>query len=388
MEIFKILFRTLTAATFLLAVPFHGAHAAPCSGANLIRQAFPVGAATPETSWEICWQSLAKFGLVITHAAFTNHKAAGGAKTVKVFYDARVSEIFVPYHNNSHRFLDVSGFTFKLIPNLKSPTDCPKGTGAILGPNKEVCKEVRDRGYIWKDHDRARRGKEIAVWGVLDAANYNYIIAWEFRDDGVVVARLGASGQVLPDQPFETHRHNVTWRFDLDLDGNTGDSVKLTRHFQNWNTPTEAPRPSTDSEVAITTEKGLVWDPIAYNTLIIRDARLKNAGGKSSGYELVPLRSGTPRDNYFFQRKDFWVTRGEREGENLAINLPTYANGESIPAGGADLVVWYTDSFHHTVRAEDGERRSNGSWYGETLVEWLGVMLKPENLFDRTPFYP
>ena len=52
-----------------------------------------------------------------------------------------------------------------------------------------------------------------------------------------------------------------------------------------------------------------------------------------------------------------------------------------------DIVVWYMGSIHHLPRDEDGEV-VNGFWQGEAHVMWTGFMLKPNNLFDRTPFYP
>jgi len=75
-----------------------------------------------------------------------------------------------------------------------------------LGGN--VCKQVHDRGLLWKNWSQVRRGEEAVLWAALGAANYNYIIEWTFRDDGVVLGRVGATAANLPGLPFEPHIHN------------------------------------------------------------------------------------------------------------------------------------------------------------------------------------
>src|SRR5713226_6519539 len=134
-----------------------------------------------ETHWLLCWEVVPRNGLVIHWAFF---RKAPTAKWIQILWDARVSDIFVPYHNNSHRYYDMSGFNFSLVPI--GPSDCPAtGGGTPLGGN--VCKEVHDRGLAWKDWSQVRRGEEVVLWGALGAGNYNYVMEWTFRDDGVVM---------------------------------------------------------------------------------------------------------------------------------------------------------------------------------------------------------
>src|ERR1700682_6016274 len=67
----------------------------PCSGANLVDQKFPtVG---PEiTHWRLCWQLVDGNGLLIHWAYF---RTSPSAPWLFLLWDARVSEIFVPYHH-------------------------------------------------------------------------------------------------------------------------------------------------------------------------------------------------------------------------------------------------------------------------------------------------
>jgi Cu2+-containing amine oxidase len=347
---------------------------AQCSAPYLIDQTFPT-AGPMETRWRLCWQPMSGNGLVITAAFFQKSPTS---PLVRVFWDARVSEIFVPYHSGHPRYLDV-GYGFPLI-NLNSK-DCPAAKGGtILGPKQEVCKELRDRGIAWKDDTSVRRGEEVTLWGAIDAANYNYIIEWSFRDDGAILGRVGATAQNLPGIPFEAHMHGPIWRLDIDLNGFPGDSVHLGRHIE----PVTG-LSATDTMTLITAESGQQWNPLEFTSLHIQDSTLKNSRGHSSAYHLMPVRTGTPRHFENFARNDFWVTR-YNPTEMAAASLPTYV---STPAGvsNTDIVAWYYGGAHHLVRDEDGEV-VNGIWQGEAHVMWTGFMLKPHNLFDKTPLYP
>src|SRR5215510_1164273 len=92
---------------------------AQCSGINLVEQAFPTSG-PEQTRWRICWQEQAKNGLVITAAFF---RAAPNKPWMRILWDGRIAEIFVPYHDGSPRYYDVTNFTFNLVS--VSAKDCP-----------------------------------------------------------------------------------------------------------------------------------------------------------------------------------------------------------------------------------------------------------------------
>jgi len=297
---------------------------------------------------------------------------------VRLFWDARVSEVFVPYHTGWPRYYDV-GYNFPMIP--LNANDCPAAKGGtILSPGKEVCKEVRDRGIAWKDDTNVRRGEEVTLWGALDAANYNYVIEWTFRDDGVVMGRVGATAQNLPGYETIAHMHGPSWRLDIDFNGFPGDSVYLGKHVENLPGPT-----ATDTMTLIATESGLEWKAEEFTSLHIQDASLKNSRGSASAYHLMPLRYGTPRHDEAVTKKDFWVTK-YNPAEMSAPLLPSYISPPQ-PVSNTDIVVWYYGGVHHLPRDEDGQI-INGVWTGEAHIMWTGFMLKPHNLFDKTPLDP
>jgi Cu2+-containing amine oxidase len=171
--------------------------------------------------------------------------------------------------------------------------------------------------------------------------------------------------------------HNFTWRLDIDLNGANGNSARWTKHEENL-----APENSTamDSSELILVEEGLVWDPQNFNTLQIQDNRLENGNGRRTSYELVPMRSGTARHSEQFTKKDFWVSRYDPAQSFFAAGLPDYVSNRQSTVN-QDLVIWYTGSEHHESHSRDED-------FNTVPVLWTGFQLIPNNLFDRTPFYP
>lgn len=364
----KIVGALILAAALLVPA---SAGAQGCSGPYLVERSFPTSG--PErTRWRICWQMQHQFGLVITGAFF---RTAPDQPWIRVFWDARVSEIFVPYHGNENRFRDVFDFNWDWV--RLQPADCPAATGGtLLGPGPDVCKTIRDRGLAWKLYDSRWRGEEVSLWGAIAAANYNYIVEWTFRDDGMVIGRVGSTGANYPGHPTVAHLHSPTWRLDIDLNGWPADIVHQGVHTENLPGPT-----ATDSMKHIAVEQGFDWDPLHFHSLHISDATLKNSRGNTSMLHFMPLRYGTPRNMEDFMEHDFWVTR-YRASEVYGALLPSYLNGESVDK--ADIVVWYTGAVHHLVRDED--RQKEGGWMA--LAMWSEFQLKPHNLFGSNPLHP
>jgi primary-amine oxidase len=359
---------------WLLVVLYASDARAQCSGANFVEQKFPVSGAE-QTRWRICWQAQAKNGIVITSAFF---RKAPNATFVRIFWDARISEIFVPYHSGSPRFYDVTGFTFS--PVTLNANHCPASAGGtLLGAPPKVCKEVHDRGLAWMNDSLVRRGQEVVLWGALDAANYNYVQMWIFRDDGMVEGRVGATARNLPGAELEAHMHNPYWRLDIDLNGFAGDSVHKGTHVENVANLT-----ATDQALLVKVESSVDWEDLEFTALHVHDSALKNAQGKPAAYHLMPLRFGTGRHKEAFTQDDFWVTR-YKPTEMNAKDVLTFVSGEVTAS--TDVVVWYKGSTHHLVRDEDGVF-VGGIFKGDAHVMWTGWLLKPHNFFDKTPLQP
>ncbi len=350
---------------------------------NAIMQNFPtIGPA--QTTWLICWREVAgnnsianPNGLVIGPVYF--RKSPGGP-FFRVLWDMRVSDYFVPYHPGNPRFYDLSYFNFKLTS--VSAADCPACQGG--GPiSPHVCKEVHDRGLMWKDSGGVRRGEELVLWGAIDAYNYRYIQEYTFRDDGVVMGRMGATGQNLPRSELVTHVHNALWRIDIDLDGVTN-SVSRLQHLED---PNNIAGTATDTATPLATAQGMVWGARTHDALEVTNPVFKNAQSHSSGYRLMPMVTGGGLTQHYepFTHNEFWVTP-YNPGQFAAKNLPTYVAPNPSVAN-TDIVLWYKGSLHHQPRDEDGAYNAFGNWIGTAHVMWTGFMLMPHDLFDCSPFY-
>jgi len=348
---------------------------------NAITQSFPT-AGPAQTTWLICWHEVAgnnsladPNGLVIGPVYF---RKSPSAPMIRVLWDMRVSDYFVPYHPGSPRYYDLSAFNFQLTG--VSAADCPAGVGGtVISPH--VCKEVHDRGLMWKDFSGVRRGEELVLWGSINAANYRYIQEYTFRDDGVIMGRLGATAQNLPGDELTAHTHNAIWRIDIDLDGVTNSAWRV-RHLED---PTNAAGTAADVTTLLGTAQGLTWSPRTHDVVEVTNPSFKNVLGHVSGYDLVPLVTGRGLTQHYetFTRNDFWVT--PYDGSQFAAkNLPSYVAGAPSVTN-RDLVVWYKGSLHHHPRDEDGVYKPY--WVGTAHLMWTGFMLMPHDLFDCSPFY-
>lgn len=356
-----------------------------CSGDHFIEQRFPTTGGE-ETAWRLCWRWENGPGLIISHAFFRPHKDAAW---IRVLWEARLAQLFVPYHSGSPRYYDVS---LNFQPLAVSDAACPSSAGGkVFGAQRELCRQVKDRGNAWIAHDASwppkmlsRRGEELVLWSVLKAGNYDYIIEWTFRDDAMIIGRVGATAYNLPSSPYETHAHDPLWRLDVDLGGACCDTVMKVEHA-------ELGKKGIDTMQTIARERDLVWDAEAYTSLHLVDAHLNNGvrGDPTSGYHLMPLRYGTPRHygpNEEFAQRDFWITRYRPDEVRGELVSSYVANGENVE--NADVVLWYAGSLHHMFRREDGRMLDDRTWDGTALLMWTEFQFKPMFLFPKTPLFP
>jgi hypothetical protein len=345
------------------------------------------------TAWKVQYARGIHKGLYITGAWF---KRSLDEDWIKVLNDARVSELFVPYHQSTNiRYFDLTSFQFPLN-EVKAEDAGPFGT--IMPPFQgdtfaTVVKEMRDRGLAWKDYAHGvRRGREMVLWGALEAGNYMYIMSYAFHDDGTIAFRVGATGQNLPGRRTEAHVHSAHWRIDVDLFDGKKNSAMMMKHVED---PNSLSAEDIKEPFNGGLEGGIDWDPKEFTMIRVESDR-RNARGARIGYDLMPLRYGTPRHNEEFTRHDLWVSKShpERPLEFLYAFLPNVVKDEEVVEE-TDIVLWANSAVHHEPRHEDGKPGSgprfwpgDDAWEGSALVMWSGFDLRPRNLFDRTPFYP
>jgi primary-amine oxidase len=357
---------------------------------NEIIQNFPTQGPM-QTAWKIHWATTSGYGLYIQDAWF---KKSPKDEWMQVLGDARLSEMFVPYHRGSPRFWDVS-YNFSMTTVTKDDAG-PHGKllGGGNGKSPTVVMEVKDRGIMHMGYNGTKRGEKLTLFGTLLAANYRYIVEFGFQDDGVVTFRVGSTGINYGGSEFVGHMHNGLWRIDVNLDGPENNSVYLVEHIE----PDGMEKSKARTEVTPFNggKEGYAdFVPEKFTMLRIVNDKRKNVRGEPLAYDLMPLRAGNGRHfggpKEECTRHDFWVTKASNK-ELLYTDLPKYVKGggkkgeEAENIMKTDVVLWHSTPMHHEPRSEDGEM-IKGSFRGATPVGWAGFELRPRNLYDRTPYF-
>jgi primary-amine oxidase len=375
----------------------------------------------PEVTWHVCVEDVGVKGLWV---GLVDVKLTPSSPWMRVIYQAGLADIFVPYHDNSLRWYDMrwSGWLDQVTAQDAGPN------GSLITLSNEtvptVVAEVRDRGVAWlckQTTAATRRGQEFVVWGVSDGGNYDNIVQYSFRDDGVISFRMGNTGYNDPTMPAEAHSHNALWRVDIDLNGGANNTAYWMTHSEPdpnnssfWN--------AQDFMTPFGTENARQWDYSQYSSLLIEDAAT-NAFGHHIGYEFVPAELGMSRHyGVTFGAPEVWTHNdvyvtvyhdnefgwlngwATSNGFNFSTSSPppgsfkwsspdnyllTYLTNAE-PVTNADLVVWIKSSVHHEPSDED--RSSNdlnsgspGTITGVTLAHWSGFDMMPHDLFDDNP---
>ena len=256
----------------------------PPTTGNTIIQEFPPGEPM-QTAWKVRFAHATAKGLYVTGAWF---KKAPGEPWMRVLWDARAADIFVPYHSGSPRYYDLTGFQFSLVNATAADAgEC----GRII--DGKIIHQLRNRGLLWKNDTAVRHGYEIVLWGTLDSANYNYVMRYAFQDDGTIALRMGATSRNLPGHEYEAHMHNALWRIDMDLDGFSSDFPVEARH--NETTLLSTANDSLRLINLFGREGKLKWNPERFTELRVFDTEQRNNQGQLISYDFRPIRLGTPR---------------------------------------------------------------------------------------------
>lgn len=373
-------------AACLLMAPAHGA-------AGEIVQHFPADApiTAMRTQWRVVWGIEKHAGgseiLFIKEAFF---KRGPTEREMKVLGDCRLADIFVPY-NDGTRIYDISGHAFSLVtldrhalgPACIKPGVIYKRDGGQSDTGL-VAAEVHDGHVRWMNGaEKIRRGQSIALWAVLNGANYRYAILYQFRDDGMVGFRLGATAHNLnsSDADGATHLHMGCWRINVELDDATMTKVS------NVGQDTAAGKTVVDD---LSKEARIKWDAEKFTRFRVTSTFAVNSHNPAHpiSYELIPVRMGSARYGGIgeqFTQHDLWVTR-QRAAELRPRDLDRLENAEDIR--GSATTLWHHAPVLHVPRDEDFGVNGTNSYEGVAIMTWAGCDLKPRDFFSSTPLYP
>jgi len=374
------------AAIFWLYRPIGAQPGTNCSANFFIDKTLSNGA-----RWQLCWEHRSLDGIVLRDIYFTPPGGLGR----RVLAQGSISQVHVPYDDNSARFHDITddGFGDNNLNNLTA-AECPAGVLLQLGTKNALCQQIQLRSYAFKGLGLQEQGEWLSLFSVSTSGEYNYIPVWRFLDDGTIELLMGATGKL---QRFTTdsrygwpvrttgtlgtsHIHNYYWRLDFDL-GESGDN-DLVEEF-NYTASADNTR-RTLGVSRLTTEAGRSIDPVNLRSWRIRDGATTNANGQFISYQLEPIDVGHRDVGPTYEpwtANDFYVTK-YRECERYvshnpqvsgcANNLTGFVNGENVE--NADVVLWYGVTFHHIPRDED-EPYMHAHWNGFRLTprDWMAT---------------
>jgi primary-amine oxidase len=364
-----------------------------CSGSFYIDETLPSGG-----RWQMCWEHHGREGIVLRDVFFT----PPGGSFRRIFYQAGVSQIHVPYDDNGARFHDVSDYGLgDGNMNDLTPADCPGGSLLKLSSKDVICKTIESRGDAHRHGHEHAEGHTMRLFSVSHVGEYNYIPQWSFFDDGTIDISMGATGELQrrdnpPVNPLHgwpirddgtlgiSHVHNYYWRLDFDLGPVSGNDVVEEIDFNTVGATREM------SINVLSVEEGRSAAPEKHRSWRVRSANIDNADGHPVSYHLVPgghghRHIGPSYEAFTFD--DFYVTAYDGCEDFVSHNPTTggcagdvtgFVDGENT--FDADIVVYYGITFHHVPRDEDEAKMVN-HWDGFQVVprDWTaeGVLPPP-----------
>ena len=350
----------------LLSFTTHLISAQPnCSSHQLIDRTLPNGA-----RWQLCWHQKNDEGIVLQDIYYTT---ASGVQR-KILKQVNLAQVYVALDDNSGRFHQLTDYGFG-GNNLQDlwPEECPNGT-LIQDNNKNIlCSTVSRRGYIYKYYSDQRQGYQLDLFSISQTSDYTWVVRWRFFDDGTIEPAIGASGQLQHFGNDDNYGSELdadgaigiasalrySWRLDFDIAGNgANDAVEELAV-----TPTDNGSRKQLSITQLSTETGRSVDTQLKRSWRVRDTVVTNNDAHAISYHLEPLHTGyhyNGASDEAWAEHDFYVTH-HNSCEKFITNNPTQSNcgstvtdfvdGENISS--ADLVIWYSMTYHHLPRDED-----------------------------------
>ncbi|XP_057958795.1 amine oxidase [copper-containing] alpha 2, peroxisomal-like [Malania oleifera] len=367
----------------------------------------------------------------------------------QVMYKGHVSELFVPYMDTTEEwyfrsYFDVGEFGLGLCAVEMEPlADCPANAvfmdhyyaaqdGKPTKISNVFCIFERQAGNIlWRHIEtliprqtirEVRAEISLVVRMIATVGNYDYVIDWEFKPCGTIKFEVGLTGllevkassyqhvndiETAQRYPQGTllaensiaifHDHFLTYRLDLDVDGQPNSFVKSKLQRRRVDPPTASPRKSfwsVVSETAKTESDARVLigsDPVE---LLILNPNKRTRVGNPVGYRLMPgatvaspllWEDDYPQIRGAFTNNHVWVTPYNKSEKWAGGVFVDQSRGDDTLAvwssrnreiENRDIVLWVTVGLHHIPYQED---------FPIMPTIRGGFELRPTNFFERNP---
>lgn len=347
--------------------------------------------------WRFNWSVREREGLVVTNVSYRGRS---------VLRYAGLAELLTAYDQGEPRPRDFEQ-GYEIIGLIPGP-DCASG---------EYCKGFDIHGNSWTKgkaqvmmHEERTGpnylggfgrapGKTLVVWMALRFTGgddgYTFFVRWKFRDDGILIPEVGATGvpqhlatgDTSPTGTFigwaksdrgrkekvfaPSHAHGFLYRLDFDIDG-----TENTVEEFNWLNDPKAGK-AKYTWTPIVKEEGRSCKAETFRSWRVVNYKTKNALGHPRSYQLVPGNTGIFRGHPIKEaatKADLWVTAHKPDELGGMEELPGYANGEAVKD--KNVVVWYWLTMHHLPRSED--------WKHQPAI-WMSFELMPRDFLDESP---
>ncbi|GAB1692406.1 hypothetical protein KRM28CT15_42090 [Krasilnikovia sp. M28-CT-15] len=370
---------------------------APCAASNMVKETLPNG-----TTWQLCWRMNDKAGLVLEKVSVASQRYP---QSVQVLDSIRLAQLNVPYDSGDTEYNDLTtyGFGGSSLQTLTGD-DC-KGGSARVGSDgseqperrKVLCVSAEQSGLAYRSaDDRAvlsKAGQDLVLRAISKVGWYEYVTEYRLHDDGQISARLGATGDLSPNDYVNAdrgwpigkdardfaamHYHSAFWRVDFNLAGKGHEQVEQYDSKLDGR-GTTATRLKT-TRTAITKEG--TFSKVNQRWWRLVSPTSRNEDGHKRSYELVAgaddRYEGHPetKPDVTFTEKNAcekWATENTLDPA-CPRDKKSILDFARDKATLTDPVMWVRVGFHHVPRDED---------QSPMPLHWQGFDLLPR---DFTP---
>ncbi|KAK4126969.1 hypothetical protein N657DRAFT_661255 [Parathielavia appendiculata] len=405
----------------------------------------PEGVSFRMAGREIAWQSW-KFhiGFNYREGIVLNNITYNDKGTLRpIFYRLSLAEMVVPYGNPEHphhrkHALDQGEYGAGYMTNsLSLGCDCkgtihyldahfPTRSGGLRTIKNAICIHEEDAGILFKHTDFrddsviVTRGRKLIIQQIFTAANYEYVVAWIFHQDGTIQPEIKLTGilntyamdpaedthgwgtQVYPGVNAHNHQHLFCLRINANVDG-PNNTV-----FMSDAVPSDAPVGSPENyygngfynrrtKLATTGEAVTDYNGATSRTWEIANTnRLNPFSKKPVSYKLVsrevpgllPKEGSLVWKRAPFARHAVHVTPYKDDqlypagthvpqtSGNTPLGIVSWIGSGQESIDNTDLVLWHTFGVTHFPSPED---------FPVMPAEPMTLLLRPRNFFAGNP---
>lgn len=361
-----------------------------------------------------------------------------GDRRRSVLYQGHLSEIFVPYMDDSEgwffrAYMDAGEYGLgRLASPLMPAIDCPEDAHFLDGVLSTAigAPRTRDRviciferpgpGPLWRHWEaldgsyHGRPSTELVVRTAPSVGNYDYLVDWVFSQAGEISIRVGATGidavkgvnitsmndkgadkatstgmLVAPNLVAVHHDHYFSFRLDLDVDGPTNSFRRAKVAPVQVAAPNGRKSLWRLEEIVMARESSLSprQGPELWR---FESGGERTALGHSPSYQIFVGSAATsllspedwPQRRAAFSGETLWITSYHRNERSAGGSYPNQNNvSGGLPAfandeliRNTDIVAWATLGFHHLTRPED---------WPVLPTRWHEIRLRPFGFFER-----